>query len=183
MLIIQNPRVQCHMVEGSRAPRARWIALAPYQYGTAGFPTVPVCYLYHRLHSGVWVDRGPSPLKSILASYEPAIWTWPASLDFSCQHGLYSPMSRFRFRFNKKSNLTIAYFRGVSPPDCLHKRRACSPKLGRKRERGGCSAMGLLLLFSVFFSYDGVAKCKLVRWSFLMTPFGSSCYSGILIYF
>jgi hypothetical protein len=93
---IYLPHVRCHVKERFRLHRRRPLdragALPVKSYALPNSLTV-YC-LCHRLHNGLCGDRstgslihqdgcGPSHLQSIPASYEPAMWTWPA-----CQLGL-----------------------------------------------------------------------------------------------
>jgi hypothetical protein len=84
-------RIRLHL----RQPMHRAGALPVGSYALPN--NLPAGCLYHRLHNGVCdhgstgplIHRdGAGPLKSIMASYQTANWTWAAWLDFNRQTGL-----------------------------------------------------------------------------------------------
>jgi hypothetical protein len=64
-------------------------------------------------------------------------------MDLACELELYLPASTVKSyvsilpQFQVKLTRYLLSFRELAPPDCLYKRRACSPKCWVRSERGG----------------------------------------------
>jgi hypothetical protein len=137
------------MIEHSRFPPRRPFDHAGAQpigsYALLNGPTVSC--LYHRLHNGVCGDGNTGPLihrdgaarapsnpfwQATSQPYGPGLPAWTLAASMDCR---VLRLDSTSVSSKRPTRLSLT-FRGVAPPDCLYKLRACSPKAGSE-ERGG----------------------------------------------